>query len=108
MQALYRGQVNYICRGDEVMRNQDWYLNIDDYSNPRTVKRYEVTMNLAEDIVNYNWTVREAARNYCIGKTTVSRWINTHLKWLDNDLYWEVKNKLNFHKKNTSAWRKRL
>jgi transposase len=91
------------------MINPEWHLNIPyyDYSNPILIARYEKTMTIAQDILDYRMTVRQVAKEYCIGKSTVSRWIENYLKWLDNDLYHEVKTQLRFHKKNTSAWRRR-
>lgn len=91
------------------MINPDWWLNIpsEDYSNKVLIGKYEQIISIAQDILDYKMTVRQVAREYCIGKSTVSWRIEHYLKYLDNDLYHEVKNFLSFHKKHTSGWRRR-
>lgn len=92
-----------------MMVNPDWQSNIsaDDWGDAIMLERYSMVVHIAQDIIERRWTVRQVAREYCIGKSTVSRWIDKYLKWLDNDLYHEVKNQLRFHKKHTTAWRRR-
>jgi hypothetical protein len=92
------------------MINPDWTNNIpsEDWAKPRKLKLYNMIVAMAEDIVNYNWTVRQAAKEYCVGKSSVCRWVEMYLKHLDYDLYNEVKNKFNFHRQYTSGWRRML
>lgn len=90
------------------MINPDWIYNVDDWSDPKKIATYETVLNMAQDIIERRWTVRQVAKEYLVGKSTVSRWIDKYLKYLDNDLYHEVKTALRFHKKYTSAWRRRL
>lgn len=88
------------------MINSDWTNNITCWEDSLMLCKYEHAMSMADDIVNYNITVREVAKNYCVGKTTVSRYMDKYVKFLDNDLYWEVKKKLNFHKTHSRNWRR--
>lgn len=89
------------------MINPDWRMNIPFHAwvSPAKIKRYEQTVQMAQDIIDYRWTIRQCAKNYCIGKSSVSRWIELYLKDLDVDLYHEVKTQLNLHRRYTRSWR---
>ena len=91
------------------MINPDWYLNIaaSDYAYPSLIAKYEQIVNIAQDILDYKLSVRQAAREHCVSKSAISWRIEHWLKYLDNDLYHEVKNALAFHKKHTRGWRRR-
>lgn len=92
------------------MINENWHLNISarDYANPVLIGKYESTVQMAQDILDRGLTVRQAAREYCISKSTVSQRIENYLKYLDIDLYHEVKYVLKKRKEYPNTWKRRL
>lgn len=87
---------------------RDWTKNIPsgDWGDIVLLGKYEHIVCIAQDILDFNWSVRQVAKNYCIGKSTVSLWIDKYLSFLDYDLYVEVKNRLKQHKAHPNSMRR--
>lgn len=56
-------------------------------------------LDACKDIVTYNQSIRVVAENWGIAKTTLYNFIKRDLPYLDSQLYDEIKEKLNKHKK---------
>lgn len=63
-------------------------------------KHNKLVLAIGNTIVDNDYTIRQAAANLCISKTTAHSYIHKDLKALNSDLYDEVKTILNKHKKN--------
>lgn len=50
-------------------------------------------------MIIYNTSIREAAQEYDIPKTTLHRWIYKELRFIDDELFMQVKNKLKSRRK---------
>jgi hypothetical protein len=90
------------------MINPDWIKNIEDWSDVVMIGKYEKIVDVAQQMVENDWTIRRAAKECCMGKSTILVHIEKYLKWLDPDLYVEVKHKLKVHKKHPNKWREYL
>lgn len=49
--------------------------------------------------LKYNWSLRTISNNTGFSKSTIHDWFTKELKYINDDLYVRVKNKLKNHKK---------
>jgi len=62
-------------------------------------ERQKLIREIARYMIVYNTSIREAAKEYDIPKTTLHRWIYKELRFIDDDLFIQVKNKLKTRRK---------
>lgn len=62
-------------------------------------ERQKLIREIARYMILYNTSIRETAQEYNIPKTTLHRWIYKELRFIDDDLYIQVKNKLKTRRK---------
>lgn len=62
-------------------------------------ERQKLIREIARYMILYNTSIRETAQEYNIPKTTLHRWVYKELRFIDDDLYIQVKNKLKSRRK---------
>ena len=62
-------------------------------------ERQKLIREIARYMIIYNTSIREAAQEYDIPKTTLHRWIYKELRFIDDELFMQVKNKLKSRRK---------
>lgn len=62
-------------------------------------ERQKLIKEIARFMIVYNTSIRETAQEYNISKTTLHRWIYKELRFIDDDLFVQVKNKLKSRRK---------
>lgn len=62
-------------------------------------ERQKLIKEIARYMIVYNTSIRETAQVYDIPKTTLHRWIYKELRFIDDDLFVQVKNKLKSRRK---------
>lgn len=62
-------------------------------------EKQKLIKEIASFMIVYNTSIRETAQEYDIPKTTLHRWIYKELRFIDDDLFVQVKNKLKSRRK---------
>ena len=62
-------------------------------------ERQKLIKEIARYMIVCNTSIRETAQEYDISKTTLHRWIYKELRFIDDDLFIQVKNKLKTRRK---------
>ena len=62
-------------------------------------EKQKLIKEIAEYMIVYDASIREAAKEYDIPKTTLHRWIYKELRFIDDELFMQVKNKLKSRRK---------
>ena len=62
-------------------------------------EKQKLIKEIARSMIVYNTSIRETAQKFDIPKTTVHRWIYKELRFIDDELFMQVKNKLKSRRK---------
>lgn len=62
-------------------------------------EKQKLIKEIARYMIVYNTSIRETSREYDIPKTTLHRWIYKELRFIDDKLFIQVKNKLKSRRK---------
>lgn len=62
-------------------------------------EKQKLITEIANYMIVYDASIREASQNFDISKTTLHRWIYKELRFIDYDLFVQIKNRLKSRRK---------
>ena len=62
-------------------------------------EKQKLITEIASYMITYDASIREASQEFDIPKTTVHRWIYKELRFIDDDLFVQIKNRLKSRRK---------
>lgn len=77
---------------------ESWEYNAEDLA---LYAKYKRIVDISNWIIDNGSSLRQISREFLVSRSTVSRHIEKYLKYLDPDLYVQVKVILNYHKKHS-------
>lgn len=57
-------------------------------------EKTDLILECANYCIQYNWSIRQIAKNVGMSKSTVYRYLTKNLRYIDADLYVQCQNKL--------------